>query len=123
MANKNIRMSFQAWRELRNLKFDTGKGSYTEVFLMIFDTLNKGKTSVEDFIISKKPSDDGMMHHSDISKDDKTIVIDSDIHEKLLSYKTMYMREHDVTARGPGAISISQIIMVLISKYREIAAA
>ena len=121
MANKNIRMSFQAWRELRNLKFDTGRGSYTEVFLMIFKTINEGETSVEDFIISKKPSDDGKSNTTDVSKDDKTIVIDSSIHEKLLSYKTMYMREHDVTARGPGAISISQIIMTLISKYREIA--
>lgn len=119
MGNKNIRMSFDAWKELRNLKFDTGKSSYTEVFLMIFGVLKEGKSKIEDVIISKKPSDKGNNKH--VSRDDKTIVIDEDIHKELISYKTMYMREYDVTARGPGAASISQIIMKLISTYREIA--
>ena len=119
MANKNIRMNFEAWKELRNLKFDTGKGSYSEVFQLIFETIKDGKSSIEDVVISKKPSDNGTSKN--VSKEDKTIVIDESIHQKLASYKTMYMREYDVTARGPGAVSISQIIVTLITKYRELA--
>lgn len=118
MTNKNIRMSFEAWRELRNLKFDTNKSSYSEVFDMIFSTIKDGKTKIEDVIISKKPSDSGSGRQ--VSKEDKTIVIAQEIHQMLASYKTMYMREYDATARGPGAVSISQIIMTLIAKYREL---
>lgn len=117
MGNKNIRLSFQAWKELRNLKFDTGMSSYTDVFQIIFSTIQGGAHSVEDVVISKKPTDDGTA--STVEQSDKTIVIDEGIHKKLISYKMVYMREYDVTARGPGAASISQIIITLINKYRE----
>lgn len=115
MANKNVRLSFEAWKKLRKLKFDTGKSSYTEVFQAIFEALEKGKTDLKEVIVSKKPKDEG----HDVSKSDKTIVIDEDIHRQLAHYKQQYMLENDATARGPGAVSISQIVTTLIEKYQE----
>ena len=114
-TNKNVRLSYDAWKALRTLKFETGMGSYTEVFETVFKVLEGGKTNLKEFILSKKPSDSG----TDTSKSDKTIVIDEDIHRKLASYKQQYMIENDATARGPGAASISQIVTTLIEKYRE----
>ena len=113
MGNKNVRLSFEAWKKLRKLKFDIGKSSYTEVFETIFEALEAGKTDLK-VIISKKPSDTG----NDLSNKDKTIVIDDEMHNKLASYKQQYMLENDATARGPGAVSISQIVTTLIEKYQ-----
>ena len=115
MANKNVRLSFDAWKKLRKLKFDTGKSSYTEVFETIFEALENGKTDLKEVIISKKPKDTG----NDVSKSDKTIVIDEEMHNKLASYKQQYMIENEATARGPGAVSISQIVTTLIDRYQE----
>ena len=116
MGNKNVRLSFEAWKALRTLKFDTSKNSYTEVFTMVFEGLEKGKTDVTELILSKKPTETD----TDTSKSDKTIVIDDEIHTKLAHYKQRYMIENDATARGPGAASISQIVTTLIDKYREL---
>ncbi|MHA2503370.1 MAG: hypothetical protein ACXAE3_10920, partial [Candidatus Kariarchaeaceae archaeon] len=55
--NKNVRLSFDAWKALRTLKFDTGMTSYTEVFEMVFEALDKGKTDVNELILSKKPTE------------------------------------------------------------------
>lgn len=115
MSNKNVRLSYQAWKALRTLKFETGMSSYTEVFQTIFNKLENDKDKLQNDIISKKPSDTG----TDVSKSDKTIVIDDNIHQKLAHYKQQYMIENDATARGPGAVSISQIVTTLIDKYRE----
>ena len=76
VKNKNVRLSYHAWKALRNLKFDTGKNSYTEVFGEIFDVLKNKKTDIDKVIISKKPSEEGT---EEISKSDKTIVIESNI--------------------------------------------
>jgi hypothetical protein len=89
--------------------------SYTEVFEMVFEALDKGKTDVNALILNKKPTET----EADPSKSDKTIVIDESIHVKLATYKQKYMIENDATARGPGAASISQIVTTLIEKYRE----
>jgi len=113
-GSKNVRLQFDAWKALRTLKFETGMSSYSEVFETIFSVLEKGKTDLKEVIISKKPTDTGS-----VSKSDKTIVIDEDIHRKLAHYKEQYMIENDATARGPGAVSISQIVTTLIEKYRE----
>ena len=116
MGNKNVRLSFQAWKKLRKLKFEEQRSSYTEVFNTIFEALEKGKTDLTEVIVSKKPEDTG----DGVSKSDKTIVIDEDIHLKLAHFKQQYMMENDATARGPGAVSISQIVTTLIDKYQEI---
>ena len=59
IKNKNVRLSYLAWKALRNLKFDTGKQSYTEVFEEIFKVLESKKTDIDNVIISKKPDEEG----------------------------------------------------------------
>lgn len=115
--SKNVRLSHEAWSELRKLKFDEGLGTYTDVFNRLFNQLEGKEPDIEDFVKSKFPDDGG--NTSDMPKKDKTIVIDQDMHAHLAQYKVEFMRETGATARGPGAVSISDVVMALIKKYKE----
>ncbi|MDH5403500.1 MAG: hypothetical protein OEY49_13475 [Candidatus Heimdallarchaeota archaeon] len=114
LQTKNVRLTFEAWSELRKLKFDKGMSTYSDVFKLLFNTIEGGPNLVE-LIQTKIPSDEGNKRDTN----DKTIVITDDIHVKLAHYKIQYMRKSGATARGPGSVSISDVVKTLISEYRK----
>lgn len=114
VVKKNIRLTTGAWQKLRNLKFDLKHDTYIETFEEIFGYLEKQKVDLKNLVLSEPYSETS----GDVST--KTIVVNSKIHTFLGYYKTIYMRRHDATARGPGSISISQIVMTLIDYYHEL---
>ncbi len=114
-GNKNVRLSFEAWNALRNLKFRELKPTYTDVFQLLFDK-SEGVV-MEDHLKSKSPEDiDKEGKFAD--KSDKTIVINTDMHRKLTEFKIEYMTRTGSTARGKNAVSISDIVLTLIKNFQ-----
>ncbi|MCY3414684.1 MAG: hypothetical protein INQ03_23745 [Candidatus Heimdallarchaeota archaeon] len=114
--NKNVRLSFEAWNKLRRLKFDLQLGTYTEVFEMLLNK-NPEKINLDEQMKSKTPDDTDKA--DDLKKDDKTIVINKDVHDKLTNLKIEYMMDSGLTSRGKGAVSISDVVITLIKNYER----
>ena len=110
-STKNVRLTFKAWSELRRLKFDLKLGTYTDVFVKLYEI--KDKFDLQDHLSSKKPED----IDSNIKKNDKTIVISKDTHDILIELKQKYMQETGSTDRGKNAVSISDVVLHLIEKF------
>ncbi|MHA2170787.1 MAG: hypothetical protein ACXAB7_12905 [Candidatus Kariarchaeaceae archaeon] len=116
--DKNIRLTSDAWSELRLIKFEEGMPTYSDVFKMLFDGI-EGEPNIEEQmnIKQKLPKDTGKS--TDEKKSDKTIVINEDMHRKLAEYKVKYMIESGATSRGPDAVSISDVVLAVIKMYKE----
>lgn len=111
-STKNVRLTFEAWSELRRLKFELKLQTYSDVFDKLYDF--QGAFDLKDHLSSKKPDElDGK-----VKKNDKTIVINKNAHDKLLDYKQQYMMETGSTDRGKNAVSISDVVLHLIKKLK-----
>lgn len=111
---KNLRLSFAAWNRLRRLKFQQNFETYSDALAEIFHAY-RGTSHLNDDVRSKPPTDDG--DAKAFQQSDKTIVVTSEIHQQLLSIKNEYMLDRGYTARGPNAVSVSDILMELITIY------
>ncbi len=116
---KNLRLSYNAWQQLRKLKFKLGAESYSDVLEKVF-AYYSGSDVLSDDVRSKVPSDQGDLKAQLANKNhgDKTIVVSPKIHEKLLEVKNEYMLEKGYTSRGPNAVSVSDILIDLLKSYQ-----
>lgn len=113
--NKNLRLSYDAWNELRRLKFRNNEDSYSTVLKKVFANY-KGKKPLSDDVRSKVPSDFG--DSNSVDRSDKTIVVASDVHQELIAIKTEYMLRKGYSSRGPHAVSVSDILLDLLRSYQ-----
>ena len=113
MANKNVRLTFEAWNALRNLKFKEQLPTYSHVFENLFNE-SSGVEMSDHSMKSKTPNDADNQFKN---KDDKTIVINLNMHNKLTQFKIDYMQKTGATSRGKGAVSISDVVLTLIKNY------
>ncbi|MHA2250032.1 MAG: hypothetical protein ACXAD7_06705 [Candidatus Kariarchaeaceae archaeon] len=114
VKNKNIRLTHEAWHQLRLIKFEKGLPTYSDVFKMLFDKL-EGEPNISEQVDSKIPKDTGTVD----DQKDKTIVINEEMHAKLASFKVKFMMDKRLTSRGPGAVSISDVVMAIIKQTAE----
>lgn len=116
-GNKNIRLTHNAWNQLRLLKFEMQAPTYTDVFNRLFSVLEGEELpQIEDQIKAKLPQDTGTTETQ--KPKDKTIVVDNEVHLKLVDFKTKYLISTEMTSRGPGSISISDVVIVLIQECK-----
>lgn len=115
--SKNLRLSFNAWQELRFVKFKLVASTYSEVLRKVLDEYN-GK-DLSDDVRSKPPTDSGdSMKKLERDESDKTIVVTPEIHEELNAIKNEYIMDKGFVSRGPSAVSISDILLDLLSKFK-----
>lgn len=106
---KNIRLSHQAWRDLRNLKFDKSLKNYSDVFNLLFEGLEAPPDISEQMALKSEEKAP--------RQGPKTIVVILEIHQRLADYKIKYLRATDATSRGVGSVSISDVVIALIRNY------
>ena len=106
---RNIRLSHQAWRDLRNLKFDKAMRNYSDVFSLLFEGLEAPPDISEQMALKSEEKAP--------KQGPKTIVVVLDIHQRLADYKVKYLRATDATSRGVGSVSISDMVIALIRNY------
>ncbi len=117
--NKNLRLSFPAWQELRLVKFKMKLTTYSEVLEIVLGEY-KGESSLSDDVRMKAPSDGGDLSSLEgLNKADKTIVVNEKIHNGILDMKNEYMIAKGFASRGPNAVSVSDILLDLLKKFRE----
>ncbi len=115
--SKNLRLSFNAWQELRLVKFNLVASTYSEVLRKVLDEYN-GK-DLSDDVRGKPPTDSGdTIKKSVKDESDKTIVVTPQIHEQLNAIKNEYIMDKGFVSRGPSAVSISDILLDLLSKFK-----
>ena len=117
--SKNLRLSFPAWQELRLVKFRMKLPTYSEVLEKVLSEY-KGENSLSDDVRMKAPSDSGDFDSiKDMNKADKTIVVSEKIHTGILDMKNEYMIAKGFASRGPNAVSISDIMLDLLKKFKD----
>lgn len=113
-----MRLSFPAWQELRLVKFRMKLTTYSDVLEIVLGEY-KGESSLSDDVRMKAPSDGGDLSSVEgFNKADKTIVVNEDIHNGILDMKTEYMIAKGFASRGPNAVSVSDILLDLLKKFR-----
>ncbi len=118
-TNKNLRLSFPAWQELRLVKFRMKLTTYSEVLEIVLGEY-KGESSLSDDVRIKHPSDEGdYASVDDLNKADKTIVVSEKIHNGIIDMKNEYMLAKGFASRGPNAVSISDILLDLLKKFKQ----
>lgn len=118
-VNKNLRLSFPAWQELRLVKFRMKLSTYSEILAIVLGE-NKGESALSDDVRIKAPSDDGGFgSDEDLNKADKTIVVSEKIHNDILDLKNEYMIAKGFASRGPNAVSISDILLDLLKRFKK----
>ena len=117
MSTKNLRISFSAWQELRFVKYKINANDYTDVLNRVLGEYKK--ESLSDDVRGKAPSDSGDNGNIQVPKTDKTIVISLEIHNKLHDLKNAYVIDKGYATRGPNAVSISNILMDVLDKYKR----
>ena len=93
--------------------------TYSEVLDIVLGEY-KGESSLSDDVRIKAPSDDGDFSSvDDLNKADKTIVVSEKIHNGILDMKNEYMIAKGFASRGPNAVSISDLMLDLLKKFKE----
>ncbi|OLS28184.1 MAG: hypothetical protein HeimC2_08390 [Candidatus Heimdallarchaeota archaeon LC_2] len=117
--SKNLRLSFSAWQELRLIKFRMKLTTYSELLEIVLNEY-KGESSLSDDVRMKPPTDGGDLESiKDMNKADKTIVVSEKIHNGILDMKNEYMIAKGFASRGPNAVSISDIMLDLLKKFKD----
>jgi hypothetical protein len=99
------------------VKFKLVASTYSEVLRKVLDEYN-GK-DLSDDVRSKPPTDSGdSMKKLERDESDKTIVVTPEIHEELNAIKNEYIMDKGFVSRGPSAVSISDILLDLLSKFK-----
>lgn len=118
-TSKNLRLSFPAWQELRLVKFRMKLKTYSEVLEIVLGEY-KGESSLSDDVRIKHPSDGGdFASVDDMNKADKTIVVSEKIHNGIVDMKNEYMLAKGFASRGPNAVSISDILLDLLKRFKQ----
>lgn len=113
---KNIRLSHKAWLEIRKLKLEYEVSTYVDVFEKLLDRV-ESKAQLKLELIEKLDEEEKIGWTGEILKSDKTIVVSRDIHARIAEVKVEVMYETERTSRGPGSVSISDVVEVLVQKY------
>jgi hypothetical protein len=93
--------------------------TYSEVLEIVLGEY-KGEKSLSDDVRIKAPSDDGgFISDDDLNKADKTIVVSEKIHNDILDIKNEYMLAKGFASRGPTAVSVSDIMLDLLKKFKD----
>ncbi|MFV2013931.1 MAG: hypothetical protein ACC656_00750 [Candidatus Heimdallarchaeota archaeon] len=118
--SKNMRLSFPAWQELRLVKYRLKDAdTYSDVLERLLKEY-KDQESLSDDVRVKSPTDKGdLVSNEGFNKADKTIVVNLSIHNAILDLKNEYMIAKGFTSRGPTAVSVSDILLDLLRKFKE----